>query len=117
MFFTELTLSIHTPFNCAKVYLDHWEHPPPVLGDDHLVGEALELAPQAAVLQLHPGLLEAGVLGCGVGGGQAEAEVVRGHAAAAAAAGDALHTGVSLHAPLAPLAPHLSVVTLLLPLI
>ena len=112
-----MNLTIHTPwhfFNCAKVYLDHWKHPPPVLGDDHLVGEALELAPQAAVLQLHPGLVEAGVLGCGVGGGQAEAEVVRGHAAAAAAAaaGEALHTGVSLHAPLAPLAPHLSVVTL-----
>ena len=97
---------IHTPWhfvNCAKVYLDHWKHPPPVLGDDHLVGEALELAPQAAVLQLDPGLLEAGVLGCGVGGGQAEAEVVRGHAAAAA--GDTLHTGVSLHAPLSPLVP------------
>ena len=98
---------IHTPWhfvNCAKVYLDHWKHPPSVLGDDHLVGEALELAPQAAVLQLDPGLLEAGVLGCGVGGGQAEAEVVRGHAAAAAAV-DTLHTGVSLHAPLSPLVP------------
>ena len=37
-------------------YLDHWKHPPSILCDDHLVGEAPELVPKPRVLQLHPGL-------------------------------------------------------------
>ena len=34
-----------------KVYLDHWKHSPSILGDDHLIGEALELGPETRVLE------------------------------------------------------------------
>lgn len=58
-------------------HLDYRKHSPPILGDDHLVREALKFVPQRGVLQLHrgpPGLEP------GVGGGarlQAVEEVVR----------------------------------------
>ena len=34
-----------------KPYLNHWKHSPAILGHDHLIGEALELGPEARVLQ------------------------------------------------------------------
>ena len=58
-------------------HLDYRKHSPPILGDNHLVREALKFVPQRGVLQLHrgsPGLEP------GVGGGaglQAVEEVVR----------------------------------------
>ena len=41
--------------NSLCLYLDDREHPAPVLGDNHLVGQVLELIPQVGVLQLHSG--------------------------------------------------------------
>jgi len=40
-------------FESADPDLDDGEHPAAVLGDDHLVGEVLELGPELGILQLH----------------------------------------------------------------
>ena len=37
----------------VRAHLDDGEHPAAVLGDDHLVGEVLELGPELGILQLH----------------------------------------------------------------
>ena len=41
--------------NSLCLYLNDREHPAPILGDNHLVGQVLELVPQVRVLQLHSG--------------------------------------------------------------
>ena len=44
-----------TSFSYNSNYLNHGEHSPAILGDNHLIGETLEPVPQVGILQLNGG--------------------------------------------------------------